>query len=619
MLCAYHIIDKSETPFMTQETNLSLGNDFPDANKKDWLDAVEKALRGAAYESLQSRHNGLSREPLYTNETVKLSKSAHGMPGQAPFLRGSQSLSNSFLPWQIASRFTPGRKGNSNEDVLTDLEGGVSALLLECRFDDVTPTHLDKLLQGVDLNIAPVFLRAEDNAINLALHLTSKVGEETSLYLDLDPLGYAAASGLKIDDDIDKIFPGMAGLISQTQSSKNIRLMTASGVPYHNAGADAITELATIIATATHYMRYLEQSGLDVIDILTRLTLTVSSDTDFFGSIAKLRALRLLWGNVCAALQQDKIVPPFIHSEGSERYFSLADPWVNMLRATMSTLAAGIGGADVVTALPCTSIAESDNLLTRRVARNTQVILQEESHIGQVMDPAGGSWYVESLSEELASDSWSLFQDIEKAGGIASLEGMRIISSRIEDNQISENKDVAKRKMPVLGAGDFANLEEALLKPRPAYGSGILRETRPASAFEQLRFAAETHKPKVYLAVIGETAEFTARSNFVTNLFAAGGIESHLGCGGSDLTKIIDDFTTSGFSVAAICGTDAAYEEHADTLAQSLAEAGCAHVWLAGKYESNAINGNIFMGCDTISILQLTLSLSGISFKEGQS
>ena len=101
---------------MTQETNLSLGNDFPDADKKDWLDAVDKALRGAAYESLQSRHNGLNREPLYTNETVKLPKSAHGMPGQAPFLRGSQSLSNSFLPWHIASRFTPGRKGNGNED-----------------------------------------------------------------------------------------------------------------------------------------------------------------------------------------------------------------------------------------------------------------------------------------------------------------------------------------------------------------------------------------------------------------------------------------------------------------------------------------------------------------------
>lgn len=604
---------------MTQETNLSLGNDFPDANKKDWLEAVEKALRGAAYETLQTRHNGLSREPLYTNETVNLSQAPHGMPGQAPFLRGSKSLSNSFLPWHIASRFTLGRKGNDNKDVLTDLEGGVSALLLDCRFDTVTPTQLDKLLEGVDINIAPLFLRADNNAINLATHLVSKIGSDTAIYLDLDPLGYAAASGLKIDDDVDTIFPGMLGLVEQTQSSPNIRLMTASGMTYHNAGADAITELAAIIATATFYMRYLEQSGLDIADIINRLTLTVSADTDFFGSIAKLRALRLLWGNICAALKQDKIVTPFIHAEGSERYFSLADPWVNMLRATMSTLAAGIGGADVVTALPCTSIAESDNLLTRRVARNTQVILQEESHIGQVMDPAGGSWYVETLSESLASKSWSLFQSIEKAGGIASPEGMKIVTTNIEENRITENKDIAKRKIPVLGAGDFANLEEALLKPRPAYGSGALQETRPAEAFEKLRFAAENQKPKIYLAVLGETAEFTARSNFATNLFAAGGIESHLGCGGNDLNAIIDDFTASGFSVAVICGTDAAYENHAETLAQGLAEAGCAHVWLAGKYESNAINGNIFMGCDTISVLQLTLSLSGVDYDEVQS
>ena len=176
---------------MTQETNLSLGNDFPDADKKDWLDAVEKALRGAAYESLQSRHNGLSREPLYTNETVKLPESAHGLPGQAPFLRGSQSLSNSFLPWHIASRFTPGRKGNDNEDVLTDLEGGVSALLLECRFADITPAHIDKLLQGVNLNIAPAFLRADENAVNLATHLISKADEETASYRDLYQLCYA--------------------------------------------------------------------------------------------------------------------------------------------------------------------------------------------------------------------------------------------------------------------------------------------------------------------------------------------------------------------------------------------------------------------------------------------
>ncbi len=604
---------------MTQETNLSLGNDFPDADKKDWLEAVEKALRGAAYETLQTRHNGLSREPLYTNETVNLSQAAYGMPGQAPFLRGSKSLSNSFLPWHIASRFTLGRKGNDNKDVLTDLEGGVSTLLLDCRFDTVTPTQLDNLLEGVDINIAPLFLRADNNAINLATHLVSKIGNDTAIYLDLDPLGYAAASGLKIDDDVDTIFPGMLGLVEQTQSSPNIRLMTASGLTYHNAGADTITELAAIIATATFYMRYLEQSGLDIADIINRLTLTVSADTDFFGSIAKLRALRLLWGNICAALKQDKIVTPFIHAEGSERYFSLADPWVNMLRATMSTLAAGIGGADVVTALPCTSIAESDNLLTRRVARNTQVILQEESHIGQVMDPAGGSWYVETLSESLASKSWSLFQSIEKAGGIASPEGMKIVTTNIEENRITENKDIAKRKMPVLGAGDFANLEEALLKPRPAYGSGALQETRPAEAFEKLRFAAENQKPKIYLAVLGETAEFTARSNFATNLFAAGGIESHLGCGGNDLNAIIDDFTASGFSVAVICGTDAAYENYAETLAQGLAEAGCAHVWLAGKYESDAISGNIFMGCDTISVLKLTLSLSGVAYDEVQS
>lgn len=596
---------------MTQEQNLSLGHDFPEAAEKDWREAVGKALRGAPFETLQSRHNGLNREPLYTRGAAGLSPTVSGMPGQAPYLRGGAALSNSHLPWHVAARFTPGRRGNANADVLTDLEGGVSALLLDCRLNTATPAELDSLLDGVDLSIVPVFLRAGADASGPAEHLLAKA-QQSGLCLDFDPLGHAAAWGLETGSGhTENLFKGMDACIAKARTRQNVRLVTASGVPYHNAGADAVTELAAILATAVHYMRHLETAGFELHDILDRLTLTVSADTDFFGSIAKIRALRLLWGGLCSAMGMED-GKPFVHAEGSERCFSLADPWVNMLRATISSLAAGIGGADVVTALPCTSIADSDNSLARRVARNTQIILQEESHIGQVMDPAGGSWYVEDLSEKLAAQSWALFQEIEKAGGMAAEKGRKAVTSRIEANRQDEAAALARREMPVLGAGDFANLEEALLKPRPSYGKGALKEARPAEPFEKLRFAAEPHRPKIYLAALGGTAEFTARANFATNLFAAGGIESHPGCGGYAVNEIVRDFETGGFSLAVICGTDKAYETHAAALAQALAEAGCSHVWLAGKHEAEGVDGHVHPGCDALSVLQLAHNLMGI-------
>lgn len=591
---------------MSETKSPILGTDFPAAGHADWLDAVEKALRGAAFETLISTdYGGVERQPLYTEADIKTQADNAGLPGFAPFTRGSRVLNDRYLPWQIAGRFTPGRKGSDNSDVLTDLEGGVSALLLDMP-ETADQDALAALLKGVKLDLAPILIRAGMKNFAVATSLTALAGdagdaEMAALYIDFDPLGHCTANGLDpADTDIYSPLAGQA----DANHGAHIRLMTASGMAVHNAGADSATELACILASLVAYIEALQNAGFETAEALSRITLTVAADADFFGSIAKLRAARALWGQVCAALGvADKA--PVIHAEGSERFYAVADPWVNILRGSIATLAAGIGGADIVTALPCTAVSDGDNILTRRIARNTQIILQEESHIGRVVDPAGGSWYVEALTGKLAEQAWALFQKIEQQGGLAAALSNGFLRDHISDIRAREQADTETRTLPLLGVSEFPNLGEAPLTPRPPKGQGALAEHRPASAFEALRLAAGKTKPKVYLAALGAPASYTGRVNFTANLFAAGGLDAVIGTGGDDIDKIIDDFKQSGLALAVICGSDTAYESAAAELANALAQAGAAHIWLAGKFTAPSVNGNIYMGCNALDILRI--------------
>jgi len=623
---------------------------FPAGSEAEWRAALDKVLQNKA----------LADKVLYTEKNAPTANDPASLPGTAPFTRGTKAASSRAGPathdpapvWHIATHIQPARYSmqlaDIEADIATDLQNGATAILLDLSVPDktahMTKSDLAKLLTPLYKQIMPqasyLLLRPSlygaspygaspygtspygtspygIDAVKLALDIFAEI-KTTTICFDYDPLGTAAMHGATQDMTQDMIEAiamreHWQALLEARKTDPNLRLMTASSMPYHNAGADEVTELACMLASLLFYMRQLEQAGLPPADALPHITLTLAADTDFFATIAKLRAARTLWNQITTACDCPDIAPQ-LHAEGSMRGFSTADAWVNILRATIATCAAGIGGANIITTPPSTAVAEQDNALARRLARNTQLILQEESHIGRVIDAAGGSWYVEQKTQDFCHAAWALFQQIETKGGMAAALESGFIAEHIATLADKNKQAIATRAKPILGVSAFPNLAENVLHPRAIYGAGALAEARPAHAFETLRLVAEAAptRPKVFLATIGKQAQFLPRAHFAVDLFAAGGIECIMGAGGTDISAIVEEFAHAKTQFAVLCGTDDAYQTYAADLVQALRKAGASPIWLTGQEAFADIDNYIFPICDALALLKQAHAVLGL-------
>jgi methylmalonyl-CoA mutase len=326
----------------------------------------------------------------------------------------------------------------------------------------------------------------------------------------------------------------------------------------------------------------------------------LSADADQFMTLAKFRALRVLWAHVaraCGLTPQ----PLFIAADTAWRMLTQRDPYVNVLRATIATFAAGLGGANSITVLPHTLALGLPDPFARRIARNAQIILLEESNLDKVTDPAAGSGGIENLTAELSRAAWSLFQEIEKAGGAFAALEQNLIQDKVAAVRAARDKNIARRKDVLTGASEFPNLHEApvtLLDAKPAtlapYGEAkftfkALAPVRLAEPFERLRdksdtlLAARGTRPRVFLANLGTAADFTARATFAKSFFETGGIEAIDGDGGSDPAAIAAAFKASKAELVCLCSSDKIYADLAATTAQALQASGAKHIYLAGR------------------------------------
>ncbi|WP_234372902.1 methylmalonyl-CoA mutase family protein, partial [Streptomyces scabiei] len=300
------------------------------------------------------------------------------------------------------------------------------------------------------------------------------------------------------------------------------------------------------------------------------------------------------------------------HAVTSPVMMTRRDPWVNMLRTTIATLAAGAGGADSVTVLPFDHALGLPDAFARRIARNTSTILVEESHLARVIDPAGGSWYVERLTDELAHAGWEFFQEIERGGGQAAALRSGAVRERLAETWAARSVKLAKRREPVTGVSEFPHLAEkpVVREPAPEPPSGGLPRVSRDEAFEALRARSDAHlaatgsRPRLYLASLGPAAAHTARTTFAANLFQAGGIEP--------VTE--GTFEESGATEVCLCSSDALYEERAAAEAAELKAAGAAHVFLAGRPGPYTdVDAFVFAGCDAVAVLSAALDRMGVS------
>lgn len=352
--------------------------------------------------------------------------------------------------------------------------------------------------------------------------------------------------------------------------------------------------------------------------------------------MAKFRALRLLWARVeeaCGLAPK----PLFVAAETAWRMLTRRDSDVNMLRATIATFAAGLGGANAVSVLPHSLAVGLPDAFARRIGRNTQLILLEESNLAKVADPAAGSGGVETLTRQLCDSAWALFQEIEKAGGAFAALRAGLIQTKVASVRAARDTDIARRKTVVTGVSEFPNLREAVpdvLAPPPAptphakeaIAFEALQPVRLAAAFEALRDRSDAilkesgKRPQVFLANLGKASDFTARATFARSLFEAGGIEAVDGDGTTDPAALATAFKASGARLACICSSDTVYADHAAAAAKALHDAGSAHIYLAGRpgdkeagFRAAGIGDFAFAGGNALAMLQAAYAVMGMS------
>ncbi|MET9624878.1 methylmalonyl-CoA mutase subunit beta [Streptomyces sp. NPDC006464] len=600
------------------EDGLVLAADFPAATHAQWQRLVAGVLSRSgkdvpdteAEEALSTAlEDGLRARPLYTADSPAADA---GLPGFAPFVRGGRAEGNTAGGWDVRQR----HRAADPEAVLTDLENGVTSLWLSVGPAGIPVTELDRALRGVYLDLAPMVLDAGAETAAaaqelLGLYTSRGVAPEAARgNLGADPLGTEARTGSAYDGDGFAATVALARL--SAESYPGLRALTVDALPYHEAGGSAAQELGSSLATGVAYLRALTNGGLTIEQALGQLEFRYAATGDQFLTIAKLRAARRLWARVAEACGSPAAGAQLQHAVTSPVMMSARDPWVNMLRTTVATLAAGVGGAESVTVLPFDHALGLPDAFARRVARNTSSILIEESHLARVIDPAGGSWYVEALTDELAQAAWDFFQEIERTGGQAAALRSGTLKERLAANWAERSKALAKRREPVTGVSEFPHLAEkpVVREPAPAELDGGLPRVRRDEAYEALRARSDAHlaatgsRPRVHLVALGPAAAHTARLTFAANLYQAGGIE-----------PVTDgSFEESGATEVCLCSSDALYEERAETEAAALLAAGARHVTLAGRPGSYAgVDSYVFAGCDAIAVLSATLDRMGVS------
>jgi len=609
--------------------DLPLAADFASATYDDWRKLVDGVLKGAPFEKLVGRtYDGLRIEPIY--------RRAH----DALPIAGRPAAK----PWQIMQRIDHPDAAAANAQALEDLENGATGLEIEFAGGpgargfgviDAAPETLKRLFDGImfdagiSIALNPVLGR-ENAGANLADLLKEKQVDPAKLDIRFN---YQALSTMAVRgtcaaswSELEKAFARTVGDLMDRGFAGPFALTDGRAV--HDAGGSEVQELAFALALALAYLRALEAGGIALERARAAISFRLSADADQFLTLAKFRALRLLWARIEAACGLEP-KPVFIAAETAWRMLTQRDPYVNMLRATMATFSAGLGGANSITVLPHTLALGLPDPFARRVARNTQLILLEESNLAKVSDPAAGSGGIETLTQQLCEAAWQLFQEIERAGGVFAALEQNLIQHKVAATRTAREANIARRKDALTGASEFPYLAEArpaVLDAKPIkaapeseakLGFDALSPTRLAAPFERLRdrsdeiLKSKGARPKVFLANLGTPADFTARATFARSFFETGGIEAVASEGFSDPAALAGAFEASGATLACLCSSDRVYAEQAGSAAKALQAAKAGHIYLAGRagaqesaFRAAGVNDFVFVGSDALGILQ---------------
>lgn len=663
-------------------SSLTISGDFPAADRAAWEEIVEKALKGRSASALDSKtEHGLPVQALYRDSDWRPADGAEGYPGMAPFTRGGSPTRDAWLPWDIRQMVRHPDPATAREEIFEALNNGVSSIELRLDADGENGCRISRteqftrLLDGVKLDLATLALDLIGSAVGSEAELAAIVAaaipeaDRTSALIafNLDPIGAFARTGSCAGSPDDAVSSSMKVAKALAEAFPSASILRVDSRVVHEAGGTEVHELAYSAATFAAYMRAAIESGFDASAAATSTLFTVAVGADYHLEIPKLRAARKILGRVAEAFGAPGALR--LQAVTSRRMLTARDTWTNLLRNTAACFAAGVGGADIVTSRTFTDAVGHAGPLARRMARNTQIIAQEESALGRVIDPPGGSWAFERLTDDMAKAAWSAFQEIEAKGGIAAALAAGNFQSEVGTARQARRTAVATRAEWITGVNDFPDLQEEVpptaaatrlesssAPPREPtqLGAGTLQDLMSAATrgatfselaqvratgdeaecdplwpvrlsepFEALRDLADRRReagrpPRIFLAALGPLAEHSARLTFAKNFFAVGGIESVIA---SDPDLALGQaFGASDCELACICGADSRYALEAADAASQLKTAGAGRVYLAGKpgeqqeaFVRAGIDEFIHIGVDVIASLELAHAELGLT------
>ncbi|MBC5773866.1 methylmalonyl-CoA mutase small subunit [Pontibacter sp. KCTC 32443] len=540
-----------------------LFSEFTPATAADWEERARKDLRDTPLEQLTwHTYEGIDVKPYYTKEDVQQLPALQQKPGTYPYLRGSKTDANT---WQNIQEIKVDGDSNAAIDKAADaLSRGADGV----HFILPHPDHFDivYLLGKIDLNKHFVAYTLPNKLDHFPNRLYSKLAanqvspQKLRGFIKYDPM--TAKGELSREEN-----KAIVEVLNLAKESPEFYGITISGTNFSSIGASATQEIAYTLSAAVAYMHRLTNAGESAESVLQDMQFHMAAGTNYFFEIAKLRAMRLLW----AAVVDAYMAPPSlaarlrIHSSTSSWYQTTLDPYVNMLRVTTEAMSAVIAGADSLTVSPFDSTFRSSEEFSERIARNVSIILKEEAYLDKAIDPAAGSYYLESLTNQLATKAWELFQEVEAKGGFEAAYESGFILGSITEVSRRKFRDIATGRMVLVGTNKYPNPKEKIdFDPEELIQSHEFDTTRAAYPTEVMRMATELHlrkrlrRPKVIVAVIGDAEKRQVNASFAKEFFSCAGFDTEMQQYNS-VEEASDKLQSTAAEVLVVASSEAAY------------------------------------------------------------
>lgn len=559
---------------MTEKKKELLFDQFPPVSTEEWKAKVEADLKGAPFDKklVWRTNEGFNVQPMYRAEDIASLNTTDSLPGEYPFVRGTRVEND----WLTRQEIVAETAKEANEKALDVLNKGVTSLGFKVK--EATAEELQTLLAGievgaVELNFSTCMKKAPEFAAVLVAYLKEN-GKEAEFRgsIDFNPLKKALKHGVAFNGNAVETAKQILETVKEVPA---LKVLSVNSVMLSNAGSYIFQELGYAMAWGAEWLTQLTDAGVDAAEVASRIKFNMGVSSDYFMELAKFRAARMLWAQIVKQYGvADDACKMIVHAITSSYNQTIFDAHVNLLRSQTETMSAALAGVDSITTVPFDNAYQTPDDFSERIARNQQFLLKEESHLDKVVDPAGGSYYVETLTVSIAAEAWKLFLAVEENGGFFAMVDNGEIQKAIRETSEKRHTDVARRKEILLGTNQYPNINE-MAASKIAKGAGCgcscgcgqeeagegLPTSRAASDFEALRLATEaaSNRPKVFMLTIGNLAMRLARAQFSTNFFGCAGYEIIDNLGFETVEAGVDEALAKGADIIVLCSSDDEY------------------------------------------------------------